>query len=78
MSFKSPFGALEDVGGSCLGFDILISIWIWLLVFDTPMFQIFTPYLDCEGKEVHPCHLSPDLGLWRRLDVPDRGMASSY
>ena len=29
MSFKSPFGALEDAGGSWLGFGILILMWIW-------------------------------------------------
>ena len=28
MSFKSSFGALEDAGGSWLGFVILILIWI--------------------------------------------------
>ena len=28
MSFKSWFGALEDAGGSWLGFGILILIWI--------------------------------------------------
>ena len=30
MSFKSSFGALEDAGGSWLGFGILILIWIGL------------------------------------------------
>ena len=29
MSFKSSFGALEDAGGSWLGFCILIMILIW-------------------------------------------------
>ena len=29
MSFKSSFGTLEDAGGSWLGFDILILIWLW-------------------------------------------------
>ena len=28
MSFKSSFGALQDAGGSWLGFHILILIWI--------------------------------------------------
>ena len=37
MSFKSWLGALEDAGGSWLGFGVLISIWIWSLVFDTPL-----------------------------------------
>ena len=46
MFFKSSFGALEDAGGSWLGFGILILIWIWSLVFDTPMIQILALYLD--------------------------------
>ena len=54
MFFKSLFGALEDDGGSCLEFGILILIWIWSLVFDTPMFQILALYLDFEGaKNIH-------------------------
>ena len=54
MSFKSSFGALEDAGGSWLGFGILILIWIWSLVFDTPMIQILALYLDFEGaKNIH-------------------------
>merc|ERR1712082_408160 len=40
MSFKSSLWALEDAGGSWLGFGILILVWIWSLVFHTPMFQI--------------------------------------
>ena len=49
MSFKSSFGALEDAGGSWLGFGILILIWIKPLVFDISMFRILAPYLDFEG-----------------------------
>merc|ERR1712081_154200 len=50
----SKFGALEDVGGSCLGFGILILIWIWSLVFGTPIFRISALYLDFEGaKNTH-------------------------
>ena len=37
MSFKSLFGALEDAGGSWLGFGSFIKIWKLSLVFDTPM-----------------------------------------
>ena len=51
MSFKSSFGALEDAGGSWLGFGILILIWIWSRVFDTHIIQIFAHYLDFEGAE---------------------------
>ena len=51
MSFKSSFGALEDAGGSWLGFGILILIWIWSLVFDIPMNQILALYLDFKGAK---------------------------
>ena len=50
MSFKYSFGTLEDAGGSCPGFCILILIWIWSLVFDTPMLQISGLYLEFEGE----------------------------
>ena len=54
MSFKSWSGALEDAGGSWLGFGILILIWIWSLVFGTPIFRILALYLDFEGaKNIH-------------------------
>merc|ERR1712082_419126 len=51
---KSSFGALEDAGGSSLGFGILILIVIWSLVSDIPMIQILALYLDFEGaKNIH-------------------------
>merc|ERR1712081_5924 len=54
MSFKTSFGALEDAGASLLGFGILILIWIWSLVFDTPMIRIWALYLGFEGaKNIH-------------------------
>ena len=54
LSFKFSFGALEDAGGSWLGFGILILILIWSLVFDTTMIQILALYLDFEGaKNIH-------------------------
>ena len=54
MSFKSLFGALEDTGGSWLGFCILTLIWIRSLFFGTPMFQVLALYLDFEGaKNIH-------------------------
>ena len=54
MSFKSSFGALEDAGGSWLGFGILILILIWWLVFCTHMLPILALYLDFEGaKTIH-------------------------
>merc|ERR1711954_356789 len=52
MSFKSSFGALEDAGGSWLGFGIQIMIWIWSLVFGTPIFQFLPFYLDFEGAKI--------------------------
>ena len=54
MSFKSSFGTLEDARGCWLGFDILIMILIWSLVFDATMIQILALYLDFEGaKNIH-------------------------
>ena len=54
MSFKPWFGALVAAGGSRLGFHILTLIWIWSLVFDTPIFQIFTLTLDFKSaKSIH-------------------------
>ena len=47
MSFRSLFGALEDAGGSWLGFGILISIWIRSLLFDTLMFHILAMFRPC-------------------------------
>ena len=34
MSFKALVGALEDAGGSWLGFGILILLWIWSWVLE--------------------------------------------
>ena len=54
MSFKSSFGALEDAGGSRLGFGIFILIWMWQLVFATALSQILAFNLDFEGaKNIH-------------------------
>ena len=54
MSFKSLFWALEDAGGTWLGFSILILFWIGSLVFDTPMIRILALYPDFEGaKNIH-------------------------
>ena len=51
MSIKSCFGALEDAGGSWLGLDIFVFIWIGSVVFGTPIFQIIALYLDFEGAK---------------------------
>ena len=48
---------------ACDIFGILISIWIWLLVFDTPMFQSLALYWFSRCKECL-CPLSPDFGFW--------------
>ena len=54
ISSKSWFVVFEDAGGSWLEFDIFISIWIWSLVFNTPMFWILALYLVFEGaKNIH-------------------------
>ena len=50
----SSFGAFEDSVGSLLGFGIMLLIWIWTLIFHTPMIQICALYLDFEGaKNIH-------------------------
>ena len=70
MSFKSSFGALEDTGGSWLGFGIFIMIWIWSKVFDIPMFQIWALYLDFEhAKNNHVLYVLiwGFGGCWRFL-----------
>ena len=107
---------LEDF---ILQFGISVLVWIWLLIFDTPLFSILilkVPrrcmffkswlglwrtlevlnwgwHLDLDLDMVtglwcihvphfgslswfwrfkeHPCPLSPDLELWRTLEVPD-------
>ena len=47
-------GALEETGGSYIRFVILIFVWIFSLVFATPMFQIVALDLDFEGaKNIH-------------------------
>ena len=51
---KSWLGALEDAGGSWLGLGIIFLIWIWLLIFDTPMYWILALYLDFEGTKNIP------------------------
>ena len=54
MSFESPFGAFEDALSSWLGFGMLILVWIWSLVFYTPMFKFCLSWFSwC--KE-HPSH----------------------
>ena len=54
MSFKSSFRALEDAGGSWLGFDIMILICICFIFFDEAMIWILALYLDFEGaKNIH-------------------------
>ena len=48
MSFKYWFGPVEDAAAYWLKFGILILIWIWSLVFNTPMSQILALCLDFE------------------------------
>ena len=45
MSFKSWFRALMGTECSWLGFCTLILIWIWSLVFDSPIFLILVFYV---------------------------------
>ena len=62
--------ALRDNRGFWLGFDNLILIWIWSLVFATPMFWILSLYLYFEGAKNINVLLVPIWGLgccWRFL-----------
>ena len=45
----------------------------WSLIYPWSKFLLSILFWSC--KE-HPCPLSPDLGLWRMLGVPDWGLAS--
>ena len=70
ISFKSWFGALEDAGGSWLGFGILILILMWSMVFEAPMIRILALYLDLEGaKNIHVLQvlIGGFGGCWRFL-----------
>ena len=58
--------------------------WVWYLDLDldmiTGLWYTYTPNFGslswfCRCKE-YPCCLSPDLGLWGMLEVPDWGLAS--
>ena len=54
MSLKSWYGTFEEAGGSWLWFGIFILIWIYIWLFDKPMFRILAFYLDFEGaKYIH-------------------------
>ena len=77
MSFKSWFWTLVGANSFWPGFTILILIWIWSVVFHTLMIHILALSWFWRCKEP-PCHLSPDLGLWRMLEVPHWGLASWY
>ena len=48
MSFKFWLEALEDAGGSLLGFGILILNWILSRVFGAQKLQIVAIYLDLD------------------------------
>ena len=77
MSFDFQCWALEDAGGSWLGFEILI--WFWYnhlsLIQLCSKFGSLSWIWRC--KE-HPCNLSPDFGYWWGLEVPDGGFAFLY
>ena len=63
MFFKSWFGALEDSGGSRLGFVIQILLWICSLGF---IDQCWLFIFDFEGaKNIHVLALLPIWGFWQ-------------
>ena len=54
ISLKSWFWASENCWNPWLGFWILIFIWIYSLIFYTPMIQLLAIYLDFEvAKNIH-------------------------
>ena len=62
--------AFENAGGSWLGFDIFVLIWVWPLICDTPLFQILCLYFHSKGaKSIHVLNiLIWDFGgCWRFL-----------
>ena len=56
MSINSLFQSLEDARDFWLWVGILILIWIWSMVFDTPIFQILASYLNFEGGKNFHAH----------------------
>ena len=86
MSFKSSFGALEDAGGSWLGFGILIFIWIWSWVLDLALvigfgcgFWLLLWFMLSRGKKICWFHASGSgsgSGGWVRVWVRLRLMIS--
>ena len=77
--YPCPLG--PDVGfEGCWRF--LSGVWYLNLVMDmvtglwythVPIFGSLSWFWSCKG---HPCPVSPDLGLWRTLEVCDWGLAS--
>ena len=56
-----------------LHLDIYMDMVTGLSFIYIPKFGSLSLFYRC--KE-HPCHLSPDMGLWRTLEVPDWELAS--
>ena len=67
--FGGFWGFLTRVWHLNLDLDIVTCLWY----IHDPNFGSLTWFWGC--KE-HPCPWSPDLGLWRMLEVPDWGLAS--
>ena len=55
---------------SQLRLGILILIWIWSLVFDSPMILILAVSFNLKMQRTS-ISLSPHLELWRTLEAPD-------
>ena len=72
VSFKSLFEALEDPGGPWMDFGVLIMIWIWSLVFDTPISNFLLSMLILNVQRTS-CSFTSYFGFWRMLEVPDLG-----
>ena len=72
VSFKSLFEALDDPGGPWMDFGVLIMIWIWAMVFDTPIFNFLLSMLILNVQRTS-CPFISYFGFWRMLEVPDLG-----
>ena len=63
-------GLLDDAGGSGRGFSIFILTWMWLVVFEAPLFPILALYLDFEcANNIHVLYVLiwDSGGCWKFL-----------
>ena len=74
----SPYLGLQrilEVPEWCLTYGSWFWYCQWSFIYPWSPFWLSVIIWRCK---VHWCSLSPDLGLWRKLEVPDLGLASWY